>query len=132
MLNFLKNNVKEIVIGVFLLVIIVLGYFLFDTLQTVNKMTDPFNDAKELLEKRLEESDEALYEIKEERDELLKQRRKADKELDRILNSTEATREQIELLKKEIKELNRIDNINKELSINEFTEFVNKILLEKK
>ena len=132
MLQLLQNNVKEIAIGVSILIIVVLSYFLFDTLQTVNKLTDPFNDAKELLEDRLKESDKALDEIKEERDELLRQRRKGDRELNRILNSTEATREQIELLKIEIEELNRIESINKEVSINELTEFINNILLEDK
>ncbi len=132
MRQLLKNNIKEIFIGIAILIILVLSYFLFDTLQTVNRLTDPFNDAKEMLEERLKESDESLDKIKEERDELLRQKRKADRELQRIINSTEAAIEEIELLKVEIEELNSIESIKKEVSVNELTEFINTILLENK
>jgi predicted negative regulator of RcsB-dependent stress response len=130
MLNFLKNNVKEIVIGVFLLVIIVLGYFLFDTLQTVNKMTDPFNDAKEILDRRLEQSEEKTSEIMDAREKLLREKRKSERELSKILETTEEAKEQIKFLRLEIEELNRIEEMDRKLSDGELTDFINKTLLE--
>lgn len=129
MIQTLKNNIKEIIIGVLIISIIVLSYFLVTTLRSVNETTRPFDDAKELLDERLKQSEERIETIQLERDKLLREKKHLNRELVKLVEDARDSNEKIKLLKKEIDQLNIKDE--EDITPNSLRVFINDKLLGK-